>query len=165
MPVYNIPVIVEAFGQVRRARADAELVLKHMGPIRIALPPLPGGASIVGNVRYERMADMYRAADVCVSVTSSDSSPRSVWEAMACGCPCVLSDLPWVHELLAHEREALLVPVGDAEATAVAIETLIRDPVLAAHWPERPGLVESELSQGAQMDRLVSLYREIVEGR
>ena len=35
----------------------------------------------IGYVTYERMADYYRAADVCVSIPSSDSSPRSVWEA------------------------------------------------------------------------------------
>jgi hypothetical protein len=29
-----------------------------------------------------------------LSIPSSDSSPRSVWEAMACGCPVVLPDLP-----------------------------------------------------------------------
>ena len=166
MPVYNIPVIVEAYRRVARTHADAALVLKHMGPIRIELPELPPGASILGNVPYERMADLYRAADVCVSVTSSDSSPRSVWEAMACGCPCVLSDLPWVHELLEDRRHALLVPPGDVDATAVAIETLLGDPELAAALARNGrALVESELSQGAQMDRLVSLYRETVEGR
>ena len=163
MPVYNIPVVVEAFRSLRAGRSDARLVLKHMGPVRVELGELPAGAEIVGNVSYERMADFYRAADVCVSVTSSDSSPRSVWEAMACGCPCVLSDLPWVHELLTPGREALLVPVGDAGALRAAVERILADPALAAglakHGRE---LVERHLSQRVQMDRLAALYREVI---
>jgi hypothetical protein len=35
---------------------------------------------MIGNVPAERMPDVYRAADVVVSISSSDSSPRSVWD-------------------------------------------------------------------------------------
>ena len=106
-PLYNTETILAAFALVTRAHPETQLVLKHMG---IDHPALPGVADarvhIVGHVPHERMARYYQAADVCVSIPSSDSSPRSVWEAMACGCPVVVSDLPWVHELIAAERDA-----------------------------------------------------------
>ena len=89
------------------------------------------------------MASYYQAADVCVSIPSSDSSPRSVWEAMACGCPVVVSDLPWVHELIEPERDALVVPI-EAAALAGAIGRVLEDasspPASAAaagSWPRR----------------------------
>ena len=63
---------------------------------------------MLGNVPVERMPDVYRAADVVVSIPSSDSSPRSVWEALACGRPVVVSDLPWAREELAHGRPSAL---------------------------------------------------------
>ena len=40
----------------------------------------------------------YADADVCVSIPSSDSSPFSVYEAMATKTPVIVSDLPWVSE-------------------------------------------------------------------
>ena len=61
-------------------------------------------SSMLGSVAVERMPDVYRAADVVVSIPSSDSSPRSVWEALACGRPVVVSDLPWAREELEHGR-------------------------------------------------------------
>ena len=92
----------------------------------------------MGHVPYEQMAAYYQAADVCVSIPSSDSSPRSVWEAMACGCPVVVSDLPWVHELIEPGCDALTVPI-DAGALALAIDRILGDRELAAiarsPWP------------------------------
>jgi glycosyltransferase involved in cell wall biosynthesis len=59
---------------------------------------LDGAVIMLGSVPAERMPDVYRAADVVASIPSSDSSPRSVWEALACGSSVVVSDLPWARE-------------------------------------------------------------------
>ena len=115
-PVYNPDTILAAFDLLAEALPDAQLVLKHMGEGTADLERLAARerVHVVGHVPYERMAWYYQAADVCVSIPSSDSSPRSVWEAMACGCPVVVSDLPWVRELIAPERDALVVPIEAA---------------------------------------------------
>ncbi|HEU4974689.1 MAG TPA: glycosyltransferase, partial [Baekduia sp.] len=106
-PNYNPRVILDAFESVRRNVPDAQLILKHLGTGQPDVGrPLPEGTVVIGHVPYDELARYYRAADVCVSIPASDSSPRSVWEAMACGCACVLSDLPWVHELIVSGRHA-----------------------------------------------------------
>ena len=163
-PLYNPAVIVEGFE--RAAVPDAQLVLKHIGTGEpdLGRPP-PAGARIVGHVPYDRLADWYRAADVCVSIPESDSSPRSVWEAMACGCACVLSDLPWVHELIEDERHALVVP-AEPDAVATAIRRLLTEPGLAARiGAEARALVEAHRDQRTEMDRLSDLYRRVARGR
>jgi glycosyltransferase involved in cell wall biosynthesis len=152
-PLYNPATIVAAFRRVRDEVPDAQLVLKHMGsgvPADFAGP----GVHVVGHVPYERMADYYRAADVCVSIPSSDSAPRSVWEAMACGCPVVVSDLPWVRELIVPGEDALVVPI-EPEAVAAAI---VRALELGAHLAARGrALVEAHHDRAAEMDRLAGL--------
>jgi len=91
-PVYNPDVVLSAFELLRERVPDAQLLLKSPGePAGGNLPP---GVHSAGGVPYERLPAYFQAADVCLSIPRSDSSPRSVWEAMACGCPCVLSDLP-----------------------------------------------------------------------
>jgi glycosyltransferase involved in cell wall biosynthesis len=160
-PVYNPDTIVAAFAIVAAERPDAQLVLKHMkaGPVPVALPA--DRVRVVGHVPYEQMAWYYQAADVCVSIPSSDSSPRSVWEAMACGCPVVLSDLPWVHELIAPDSAAMVVPV-EVEAVAGAILRVLGDTPLAARLSQRGReLAEAHRDRTAEMDRLADLYRSL----
>jgi glycosyltransferase involved in cell wall biosynthesis len=165
-PVYNIPTVIEAFGRVGDALPDAQLVLKHMGGGTIELPPFPHPERmhLIGRVPYERMADYYRSADVCVSITSSDSSPRSVWEAMGARCACVLSDLPWVTELIEPGRDAITVPV-EAGAVAEAIMRVLTEPGLQERLAGNGrALVERHLDREREMDRLAALYADLAAG-
>jgi glycosyltransferase involved in cell wall biosynthesis len=138
-------------------------VLKHMGNGTPGLDRIAAGdrVHVVGHVPYEQMAWYYQAADVCVSIPSSDSSPRSVWEAMACGCPVVISDLPWVRELITPERDALVVTI-EAEAVSAAIRRVVEDRELAAELGRRGRvLAETHRDRRAEMDRLADVYRHL----
>lgn len=167
MPVYNPRIILAAWREIAAERPDAQLVLKHMGVVREELGELPFAdrVHVVGHVDYERMADYYGVADVCLSITSSDSAPRTVFEAMACGAPCVLSDLPWVHEQIADEREALIVPI-DSGAVAAAVRRLLADRELATGIAARGAeLVARHHDRDAHMDRLAAVYRALASAR
>ena len=162
-PIYNPRTIVAAFEAVAADDDDVHLLLKHIHEDEPDLGPLryPDRVHKIGYVPYEQMADYYRAADVCLSIPSSDSSPRSVWEAMGCGTPCVLSDLPWVHELIHDGREALVVP-PDTESVANAIGRLLtqrelRDDI--ATGARR--LVELHRDRDAELDRLTEVYERV----
>ena len=52
-------------------------------------------------------------------------------QAMAYHKPIILTRTPTIEEYLHHEREALLVPPGDAAALTAAVERLHQDPALA----------------------------------
>lgn len=77
---------------------------------------------IVPAIEHGEMADFYRLANVVVSVPDSDGTPVSVLEAMACGRTVVATDVPSVREWLGPVTPELLVPPGDAVATAAAIQ-------------------------------------------
>jgi glycosyltransferase involved in cell wall biosynthesis len=161
--VYNPRVFLRAFDRLADEREDATLVLLQARSDHPALTVLRHRerARIVGRVSYEQMAAYYRAADVCVSVASSDSSPRSVWEAMACGLPCVLSDIPWVPELIANEKHALVVPI-DEVAVAEAVGRLLDDRLLAARISDAGRrLVERHRDRAREMDRLCEIYEQV----
>ncbi len=108
--IYNPELLLEAFARVHDGDPRARLLLKHPQPeapafVASAIHRLGLGdaVTVLGNVPQERLSDVYRAADVVVSIASSDSSPRSVWEALACGRPVVVSDLPWARDELRPE--------------------------------------------------------------
>lgn len=161
-PVYNPRTVVDAFEQVAETVSDIELVLLHLGIENPDIGPLSERVRLVGMVPYEQMPDYYRAADVSVSVPSSDGSPRTVWEAMACGSPLVLSDLPWLRGVVEPERDALVVPI-EVDAVAGAIRRILEDPVLAKSLGENGrALTLAERSGAAEMGRLADALRSMV---
>ncbi len=58
----------------------------------------------IGSLEYDDMPDYYNSADVIVSIPDSDSSPKTVYEAMFCKKPVVVSDLDWVNEILGDKN-------------------------------------------------------------
>jgi glycosyltransferase involved in cell wall biosynthesis len=169
-PVYNPELLLEAFALVRRRRPQARLLLKHpldSTPAFVAEVMerlgLAESVTVLGNLPEKRLPDVYRAADVVVSIPSSDSSPRSVWEALACGRPVVVSDLPWAQDELEAGRHALLAPLR-ADAVAEAIGRALDDDALARRLShEGRSLAAAELDPAVSAARIDSLYRSVVE--
>jgi len=68
---------------------------------------------------------LLQAADAFVLPSLFEGMPFAALEAMATGLPSILSDIGPHREIATDGLEALLVPVGDAEAFAQAIEQLV----------------------------------------
>ena len=75
----------------------------------------------------ETIARCYAAADFLVYPTKADNQPRVLLEAMACGCPCVATDVGGVSELVAHGETGCLARAGDADGLREGIEALLDD--------------------------------------
>jgi glycosyltransferase involved in cell wall biosynthesis len=169
-PIYNPELQLEAFARIRRDWTKARLLLKHPEngvPRRIsaAIERLSLGTSVtvLGNVPSEHMPDVYRAADAVLSVPSSDSSPRSVWEALACGRPVVVSDLPWARDELVPSRDAVLTSLN-AEAIANAVGGVLDDSAFSRRLGESGrSLARAELDLKVATARIDMLYRSVVE--
>jgi len=173
-PVYNPELLLEAFAAVR-SRVHAHLLFKfplesaskEAERVKAAINQLgiSEAVTMLGNLPFERLPDVYRAADVIVSIASTDSSPRSVWEALACGRPVVVSDLPWARDELAPDREAVITRL-DRDSIAAAIERVLEDRALARRLSEGGrALAVSTLDQKASIARIDALYHSLVGGR
>ncbi len=78
------------------------------------------------------MAEFYRRCDVFVLASVIEGCPLPPLEAMACGVPLITTDIGGVAEYASAEN-ALLFPVGDADALAAALRRLQADPALCSH--------------------------------
>jgi L-malate glycosyltransferase len=171
-PIYNPVLLLEAFAVVLAAHPDVRLVLKRPGS---ETPPevtatvdrlgLSDAVIMLGSVSLKQMPDVYRSADVVVSVPSSDSSPRSVWEAFACGRPVVVSDLPWAREELEDGRHALLTQL-EPGSIAAALARVLDDSAHANRLgTESRALAMSELDPLRWLVRIDELYRSVAGSR
>jgi L-malate glycosyltransferase len=169
-PVYNPELQLEAFARIRTRWPTARLLFKHPtenvpAGVMAAVDrlDLSYAVTMLGNVPVEQMAEIYRAADVVLSIASSDSSPRSVWEALACGRPVVVSDLPWARDELKPEHQGLLVSL-DAASIAAAIERVFEDEQFALRLgAEGRALAVAKLDPQACIARIDALYHSVVE--
>lgn len=84
-----------------------------------------GAIEYLGSLRDVRPA--LAEASVYVLPSYREGTPRSVLEAMAMGRPIVTSDAPGCRETVTDGVNGLLVPVGDADALARAMERLGED--------------------------------------
>jgi glycosyltransferase involved in cell wall biosynthesis len=70
----------------------------------------------------------YVAADLSVCSSYEESSPRVVFEAMACQVPLLASDIPGIREIARDGIEAVLVPAGHTSAWADAMAKCLQEP-------------------------------------
>jgi glycosyltransferase involved in cell wall biosynthesis len=146
-PLYNVDSIVEAIPKVLQSFPDSKFLFTYVmqesiGEVKELVEKLDITNSVrfVGFVDHKEMPFYLATADILVSVPSSDSSPCSVYEAMACRTPVVISDLPWAKHFMRDGKNAMIVPVRKSEAIADAILGILHNDQLKA------GLVEGGLS-------------------
>ena len=78
-----------------------------------------------GHVPSAEMPLYYAAADVMISLSSNDSRPNVMLEAMACGTPVIMSDLPQIREWVTDGYNGYLVNPRHPAAIAQAIGRLL----------------------------------------
>src|SRR5205807_10109801 len=86
--------------------------------------------TFAGKVADQEICDFYAACDAFVFPNDQQTWGLAVLEAMACGCPVLVSRGAAVHEVLTDGDNAALFPPRNPEALAVAIESLVRQPQL-----------------------------------
>jgi glycosyltransferase involved in cell wall biosynthesis len=125
-PVKGFRTLLEAFARLR-AHRDARLIILGEGPQRLELERHAASLSITDHVDFHGFVQnpfsfMSRAA-LFVLASEREGLPGVLIQAMACGCRVVATDCAsGPSEILEGGAYGELVPVGDAEAMAAAME-------------------------------------------
>jgi D-inositol-3-phosphate glycosyltransferase len=80
---------------------------------------------------HELLSTYYRAADVCVVPSRSESFGLVALEAAACGTPVVAAAVGGLSTLVDHERTGFLVDDPTPQAFAAAVSRVLADPLVA----------------------------------
>ena len=132
--------LIEAMPRIIAGHPAARLTVAGFGPeepalrARVAELGLTSVVDFVGAVSQADLPVRYRRAAVLVApfveAASGDQEGLGlvVVEALGCGCPVVLSDLPATREILPGSSACTRVPPGDGRAIADAVAQVLRDP-------------------------------------
>lgn len=129
----NIGNLLSALAMIRNCEPVAA-VLAGDGPTRSSIRRAVDRLGISDRVALPGfVADpwaLMKCADAFAFLSAFEGLPNAVLEAMACGCPLVVSDIPAHREFL-DERCALLVDPDRPEEIAVALQRALSDPAAA----------------------------------
>lgn len=126
IPLKNPHVTLDAFTRFRKRTTDT-LVLIGDGPLRdrierrVEREGMASSVSLSGVVPRDEVYRRLASADVFVSTSAGEGLPVALLEAMACGTPVVVSDIPPHREIARSAHGLPLVQVGDADGFARAL--------------------------------------------
>ncbi len=126
-PLYGIDVLARAFVKVARQRSDATLLLLGGGSMGPALRQIFTSGGVIdrvqlpGRVPQADLPRWYQMGDLYISPSHIDGSSVSLMEALACGLPVLVSDIPANREWVTDGVNGWLFPDGDSDALAARL--------------------------------------------
>ncbi len=162
----NLDLLLAALEILCRRRPEAELVIAGDGPDRDRLENVARALGVAGRVRFigwvphAEMESCYRAADVFVSASVTETQGLALLEAMAAGSPVVAARGPGVVDLIEDEADGLLVPTA-AAPFAAAVERILADPELGRRLGAAARKRAKHLDAGRQARHLIDRYEEL----
>ncbi|HZV01696.1 MAG TPA: glycosyltransferase [Planctomycetota bacterium] len=153
----RVDVLLRAIANVKGARLD----VAGEGEEEPSLRALARELAVEDRVAFlgprSDVADLQARAQVFVLPSESEGLPNALLEALAAGTPSVATDIPGNRDVATHEKEALLVPAGDAPALAGAISRLLEDRGLASSL----GQAGRERARSFDFDEVARAYSRL----
>lgn len=131
-PVYGMDVMLRGFAYAAERAQNLHLMLLGGGSLAkmvheiIQQQGLEDRVTLGGSVSQENLPGMYRSADLYASASHSDGSSVSLMEALACGCPALVSDIPGNREWINNGEQGWRFPDGDCKALGEGILNALR---------------------------------------
>ncbi len=121
-------------------------------------PVLPDWVTYTKNATNEQLHDIYNSSSVFLCASINEGYGLTCVEAMACGCPLVVTDFQGSKEYALDGTNSLVVPVGDVDAIAKALVRVLNDKALA----DKLGSAGVQTAQALDWDNAVEKFAKVL---
>jgi glycosyltransferase involved in cell wall biosynthesis len=110
---------------------NLKILLVGDGPLRKKIEDLidrldlRNNITIIKDIANEKLPQIYQTSDIFVLPSLNEGVPKTLLEAMTCGKPVVISELPHLNDLI--QNCGFMFPKQDVHAFAENILKLIKD--------------------------------------
>jgi L-malate glycosyltransferase len=165
-PVKRIDLLFDAVSRIRPRGAFKLVILAgdSFAPFVDEVRRLGLDDTVIVREKVDDIDEYWRAADLGLITSESESFCLSILEALCFACPSVATRVGGIPEVIEDHVTGRLVPFGDAAALARAVEGLINDP------PRRLALgragqhrASERFSAEVIVPRYEALYRRICD--
>ena len=128
----RLDILLSAMARLLQDGVRCNCVIVGDGPLRTQLSEQARALGLSGRVFFEGFQKDVRPylqiADAFVLTSHREGFPLSILEAMACGLPCVVTDVGGNAEAVTNKVHGLVVPPGSVDKVAEAISYLATHP-------------------------------------
>ncbi len=119
----------------------------------------------LGELPIEEVPAWYGRLLIYAFTSRNEGFGLTLLEAMAAGAALVAARAGAADKVVVDGETGLLVPAGNANALAEALETLMREPARAAEMGSKGrARVVERFSAAAEADRIAAVYRDVLAG-
>jgi L-malate glycosyltransferase len=176
-PIYGVDMIARAFIKAARSlenqgKTDLKLLMLGSGSLSPELRKiflqsgLQDKVHFAGQISATHLPKYYRAASLYLSASHVDGSSVSLLEAMASGCPVLVSDIPGNQEWVKPGLNGWMFKDGDVDGLCQGILTAVENRSRLAEMGKAGRRIVEERADWKQgVSKLMSAYKLAMEQR
>jgi L-malate glycosyltransferase len=165
--IYDINCLIDAIPIVLESMPNTKFLILGKGSLEEELKQRTRDLRVSSSVRFggyidhDKLHEYLVCVDAYVSTARSDSLGIANLEAMACGIPVVLGDIPINKELKDLGLEMELFKVGDSEDLAKKIEVSLKKKKSWSNYH----IIRGEFDAEENFKLLERVYLKMIEGK
>src|SRR5690606_19105750 len=112
----------------------------------------------------ENLVELYSLSDSLMLLSEKESFGLVLVEAMACGVPCIGTNVGGIPEVIDHGKNGFVCEVGDIEGIADATIKLLTDEILHNTFSDLSiRRVQEKFSSEEILNQYEELYYQLIE--
>jgi len=168
-PEYRHAKILRAFGVLKKKNIPFRLVIVGDGSLRKNLENLAKDLGIEKEVVFKgrktnsEVAQLLKESNFYISMPSTEGVSASLFEAMACGCFPIVTDLPGNRSWIKNQENGILIPNGRFKILAEELQYALERNLwrkTAVHKNRK--FVEEHANYAVNMKKIAEEYHELI---
>ncbi len=120
--------------------------------------------TFIGKIPIDEMPYYLNAADIYVSTSLSDGTSLSLLEAMACGLPVVVTEIPANKEWVINGQNGFLVPTKNPGEVSKRVLTLLKNSNIREEMGQKNlAVAKDKADWDKNVDKLEGIYKSLVD--
>ena len=163
--VKHVPDIVQSFKLIH-GEVPAKLLLVGDGPEKHPIMESIKGTSIENDVLFlgkqENVSELYSIADLMLLLSEKESFGLVLLEAMACGVPCIGTNVGGIPEVITNGENGYIVELGDWEKVAEYSVEILQNPTLHKQIVDRSlEIIQDRFSSKSIVEQYEEMYERV----
>ncbi|MFJ7826263.1 N-acetyl-alpha-D-glucosaminyl L-malate synthase BshA [Psychrobacillus sp. NPDC096623] len=163
--VKHVPDIVNSFKLIHD-EVPSKLLLVGDGPEKHPVMESIKGTSIENEVLFlgkqESLSELYAVADLMLLLSEKESFGLVLLEAMACGVPCIGTNVGGIPEVITNGENGYIVELGDFEKVAEYGLKILQNPTLHKQIVDRSiEIVQDRFNSKSIVEQYEAMYERV----